>query len=39
MIYEQCPFGELVQIDSFIWMVNCTIEDTLMTRADGCFFS
>lgn len=30
MICEQCPFGKLVQVYSFIWMVKCTIEDTLM---------
>ena len=38
MICEQCPFGELVQVDSLIWMVKCTIEDTLMAREDECFF-
>ena len=38
MICENCPFGELVQIDSLIWMVKCQIEDILMTRQDECYF-
>lgn len=38
MICEQCPFGELVQIDSLIWMVDCSINDCLMGRQDECFF-
>lgn len=38
MICEQCPFGKLVQTESFIWMVDCIVNDCLMARADGCFF-
>jgi len=38
MICEQCPFGELVQTDSFIWMIDCSINDCLMGRQDECFF-
>ena len=36
MICNQCPFGELVQIDSFLWMIQCSIEDCLMARHDEC---
>lgn len=38
MICKDCPFGELVQIDSLIWMVKCSIEDTLMAKEDECYF-
>ena len=38
MICENCPYGELVQIDSLIWMVQCPIEDALMTCKDECYF-
>lgn len=38
MICENCPYGELVQIDSLIWMVQCSIEDALMAREDECSF-
>lgn len=38
MICENCPFGKLVQTDSFIWMVECSVEDTLMAREDECFY-
>jgi len=38
MICENCPYGKLVQIDSLIWMVQCSIEDVLMAREDECFF-
>lgn len=38
MICEQCPYGKLVQTDSFIWMVQCEIENCLMGRKDECFF-
>jgi len=38
MICEQCPFGELIQTDSFIWMVYCPIEEALMARNDECYF-
>jgi len=38
MICENCPYGELVQVDSLIWMVKCSIEDALMARKDECCF-
>ena len=38
MICENCPFGKLVQTDSFIWMIYCEIEDCLMGRKDECYF-
>jgi hypothetical protein len=38
MICENCPYGKLVQIDSLIWMVQCSIEDALMAREDECSF-
>jgi len=36
MICEDCPFGTLIQIDSLIWMVECALENTLMSRKDEC---
>ena len=38
MICENCPYGELVQTDSLIWMVQCSIEDALMSCKDECYF-
>lgn len=38
MVCEQCPFGELIQVDTFIWMVKCEIEGCLMGRKDECYF-
>lgn len=39
MIYGQCPFGELVQTDLFIWMVECSINNCLVARENECYFS
>lgn len=36
MICEQCPYGKLVQVDSFLWMIDCSIENCLMARQDEC---
>ena len=36
MICENCPYGELIQIDSLIWMVLWKKNDVLMARQDGC---
>lgn len=38
MICENCPYGKLVQVDSLIWMIQCSIEDALMAREDECSF-
>ena len=38
MICENCPYGELIQTDSLIWMVQCSIEDALMSCKDECYF-
>jgi len=38
MICEQCPFGKLIQTDSLIWMVECSINNCLMARKDECYF-
>ena len=38
MICEQCPLGKLIQTDSFIWMVECGLDGTLMAREDECCF-
>ena len=38
MLCKDCPFGELTQVDHIIWMVNCTINDTLVSKEEECFF-
>lgn len=38
MICRECPFGQIIQTDSFIWMVKCEIEDCLMALEDECYF-
>lgn len=38
MLCKDCPFGKIIQIDSLIWMVECSIEETLMAREDECFY-
>lgn len=35
-VCKNCSNGELVQIDSLIWMVRCKFNDTLMAMEDEC---
>ena len=38
MICRECPYGTMVQTDSFLWMIQCSIEDALMALEDECDF-
>ena len=38
MICKNCPFGELVQEDTLIWLVECEIDDTAHALYDECYF-
>ncbi len=35
-VCKNCPNGELVQVDSLIWMVRCKKDGTLMSMEEEC---